>query len=86
MDYSDIASIATKIKKKLPPDVILYLRAGDICACTGRDADLTAKIYGLRVQEHNGERFCTFAVHALDSVLERMIRAGHTTAYAANSW
>ena len=82
MNYSDIASTATRIRGELPPDVILYLRAGDFYACTGRDADVTAKIYGLQVQEHKGERFCTFAVHALDKVLEKMIRAGHKTAIA----
>lgn len=64
--------------KKQHPDTFLIFRNGDMYEIYGKDAETAAEILGIALSsDEAGHRRISFPNKALDSLLPRIIRAGH---------
>lgn len=69
-----------RIKGELPPDVVLFFRLGDFYEMFFEDARVAAPILDIALTRRNEMPMCGVPVHAVDSYLAKLIRAGRKVA------
>ncbi len=69
-----------RIKKELPPDVILFFRLGDFYEMFFEDAREAAPILNVALTQRHGAPMCGVPYHAVETYLARLIRAGRKVA------
>lgn len=65
-----------KEKKAKHPDAVILVRVGDFYECIDEDAEKVAKTLGLTITSNKKGKLTGFPLHALDTYLPRLIRAG----------
>jgi len=64
------------------PNVILFMRIGDMYECREKDAEDSARILGITLSKHtvSQQLYAAFPVSAFDTYVPKLIRAGHKVA------
>jgi len=69
-----------RIKGELPPGVVLFFRLGDFYEMFFEDAKDSAPVLDIALTKRNGVPMCGVPVHAVESYLSKLIRAGKKVA------
>ncbi|MDD4871691.1 MAG: DNA mismatch repair protein MutS [Kiritimatiellae bacterium] len=69
-----------RIKGELPAGVVLFFRLGDFYEMFFEDAKESAPILDIALTKRNGMPMCGVPVHAVDSYLSKLIKAGKKVA------
>lgn len=69
-----------RIKSELPKDALLLFRRGDFYDVLFEDAQVVAQLLSLTLTKCGDVPMCGIPVHAANSCVERVLKAGHRVA------
>ncbi len=69
-----------RLRKQLPPDVLVFFRLGDFFELFGPDAVKGAPLLNVALTKRNGLAMCGVPAHALDIYLAKLVKQGQRVA------